>query len=202
MYGNIVVNTAILIRDSILFPRRLFEDISKGRFIKELFIAFSLGALITFSKSFFITRKTFTFEFFNSEVLNKVIVWFNNSQVSWLGAYVCYFIFIFFVFVMCSFFNKQVRFKQVAISLMSLSGFGVAMQIVFYVLKFAASKNLLLVGSYIVYIWLLFLSVLALRTMQNMSFLKAATCFLIPAMPFVFVTSFVGIAPYLIGIGK
>jgi hypothetical protein len=197
MENGILSNIVYLIKETMLSPRRLFENIRDGKFTREIYISFFCGALLTFVKSLLINRKSFASTFFTNDVLNSLVVLLNNPQVYWFVGYVGYFIFILLVLAMCKLFNKQAVLKPVALAIMSLGGLGVTMQILFYVLKFTPLHNLILFVGYLVFLWVVFLSITAIKTTQNMSYPKAIICFLIPALPAIFMAALTGIAPYL-----
>ena len=59
MENGILSNIVYLIKETMLSPRRLFENIRDGKFTREIYISFFCGALLTFVKSLLINRKSF-----------------------------------------------------------------------------------------------------------------------------------------------
>lgn len=184
-----------MVRDIIILPNSVFENIRNDKLFKEVYTIFCIGALITFLKTFMIKQKTITF--FNYEKLNVIISWLSIPQIYWFMSYLSYFIFILCLFTICKFFNKQATLKTLVVSLMSISGIGVVLQVLFYILKFIMPKNFILISTYLVYFWVIILSISAIKTTQDISFPKAIICFLLASLPFVFLALFVSISPYL-----
>lgn len=197
MAGGIVETTATLIRYAVFSPRSLFEHLKRGGLTKETLIVFVVSAIITFTKTIFVVRNKYHFTFFYNNVFNRVVVWLNNPLVHWATVYIGYFVFILLVFVACRFFNKKVRFNKIALSLMSISGFGVVMHVVFYLLRLACSKEVVQLCVYVVYVWVVVLSIWGIKSTQDLPLSRSLICVLFPAMPFVFAVSLVGITPYL-----
>jgi len=192
-----LISIGCLINDSVFTPRRLLRISGSTYSDGDVLTVFCLGAMITFAKSFLVTRKTFSPLLFENDVVNKLLNVLSIPQITWLITYWTYFLFLFLVFTMCRVFNRQAQFRQVAISLMRLSAFGITMQILFWVLSWIVSVDILVVGSFVVYAWTTLFSVIMIRNTQRLSLSKAVLCFLLPALPIIFFASFAAVAPYL-----
>jgi len=184
-----------LLKDIVIRPRRLFEQISNGKLSREVYITFGLGAFITFSKTF--ALKQHEINFFNNYHLNQILSLLSNPQIKWVLLYIFYFLFLFLIFSLCKFFFKQAKWKPLLLSLMSISGIGVISQILFFLFNFIFPKNLSAILSYLIFLWVAFLSVWAIKYSQNLPVTKSIILFLISALPIIFIIRLVGISPYL-----
>ena len=174
-------------------------DIKKGKLMNETLLVFCLGALITFIKSFF--QEGQLVNFFEDDRINNILGMLSIPQVLWIISYASYFIFIFVMLIICRLFNKKIESKHLALAIMSLSGLGVVMQILFYAFKFILPQEYLIIGSNLIYLWVVILSIWAIKATQNLSFFKSIICFVIPALPFIFWVYLAGMAPYLMWLG-
>lgn len=197
MNRKIFLNTIILIKLIIIAPKRLFISIKDGEYVKETFLVFTLAAIITFLKSYVTKQPTFSASYYTCEFLNRTIELLNNAHVSWFISYLSYFIFLFIVFLFCRIFNKSIKYKNVVLSLMVISAIGVTAQILFFLFSFILSENILFICGYLIFIWVICLSIIAIKVTQSLSLSRAIICFLIPALPFSLFIVFVSIAPYL-----
>ena len=184
-----------LLKDILIHPKSLFEQISKGKLSKEVYIIFGLGAFITFSKTFAVKQHEITF--FNNYHLNQILTLLSIPQIRWALLYTFYFLFLFLVTYLCKLFFKQAKWKTLMLSLMSVSGIGVVSQILFFIFSFIFPKNLSSILSYLIFLWVTFLSVWAIKYSQNLTLTKSIIVFLISALPIIFIIRLVGISPYL-----
>jgi hypothetical protein len=192
-------NITYLTKESILYPNRLFADVNRGKLLKEISLVFCFGAIITFIKSFF--QEGQIVNFFEDNRINNILGILSIPQVLWIISYVSYFIFIFIMLMICRLFNKKTEPKRLALAIMSLSAIGVVMQILFFAFKFILPQEYLIMGSNIIYLWVIILTVFAIKATQKLPFIKSIICFLIPALPFIFLVYLSGMAPYLMWLG-
>lgn len=184
-----------LLKDIVIRPISVFEKISNGSLSREVYITFGLGAFITFSKTF--ALKQLEINFFTNYHLNQILSFLSNPQIRWGLVYIFYFLFLFLIFSLCKYFFKQAKWKTLLLSLMSISGIGVISQILFFLFSFIFPNNLSTILSYLIFLWVAFLSVLAIKYSQNIPLTKSIILFIISALPIIFIIRLVGISPYL-----
>jgi len=194
-YG-LLVSSGYLIREMALRPNSVFEKIKRGGFLKETVIVFVIGALIPLVKSFFIRKQSITF--FADEWINQLLSTLNIPQLSWAISYIGYFGFLFCVYGICRLFNKKSNLRAFTLAFMGISAIGIVGQVFFYVLQFILSKSLLLFGGYVLYLWVVWLSLQAIRVTQGFSFLKTLVAFFSPFIVIVAIMGLTAICPYLV----
>jgi len=188
----IVIN---LLKDIVIRPRSLFEQISNGTISKEVYFIFGLGAIITFSKTF--ALKQHEINIFNNYQINQLLSFLSHPQIKWILLYIFYFLFLYLIFRLCNLFFKQAKWKTLLLSLMSISGIGVVSQILFFLFSLIFPNSLNVFLSYIIFLWVAILSVLAIKDSQNLPLTKSIILFVISALPIIFIIRLVGISPYL-----
>jgi hypothetical protein len=199
MVKEILLNTIYLTKNIIMYPNRAFVNIRERNFLNEVLLVFLFGALITLIKSF--SQKGKIVNFFEYHQVNEFLTVLSIPQVLWITSYASYFIFIFIMLLVCRVFKRQIESKHLVLSIMSLSGVGVVIQILFYAFKFVFPQEYLIIGSNIIFLWVVILSIWAIKATQNFSVFKSIICFLIPALPFIFLVYLAGMAPYLMWLG-
>lgn len=192
---NVLRSLAYFVRDIILRPVNIFRKIENGDIQNEVFLVFAVSCLVTLFKSF-LTRRN-VFNFFADERLNQIVSIFSANQIRWLVIYIAYFAMIYSVFVICRLFGREQSLKPLMLALMSISGVGIVSQVFFYPLHLVLPKNIILIGSYVVYLWVTGLSIRAIQMTQGLSFLKAIASFLPPAIIFITICGMAVISPYL-----
>jgi len=196
MEKNILKNLLFLIRYLILSPSTIFKSIEHKKFKKEIYISFCLAALFTFIKSFFV-KTSYIITFFSNKSLNNLLTFLSVPQLSLLLLYFEYFIFITFVFLFCKLFNKKANYKTLLLSLMSISGIGIIMQLLMIVFLSIFPYSLIKTIIFVIYFWVIILSILAIKITQNISLIKAVVCLVVSAIPFFMIALPLVISPYL-----
>jgi hypothetical protein len=189
--------SGLLIKDVVLSPRRMFSHEISYEPIKGIVILFLTGLLITLLKTFAPAKKVSAVTFFGSSALNSVFSSLSNPQIVWLVVYAAYFIFILLILLMCKLLNGRVEAKSLVLSLISVSAIGVLLQVICYALKYIVPFNVIVVCGYAAYLWIAFVSVLAIKASQKMSAIKAVVCFILPAIPVTIFAGLPAISPYL-----
>jgi len=189
------METIRLIIEVVLRPTRAFENIRNGKSAREVYIVFCIGAILTFLKSFLMKKHTMTF--FEDNRINAIFTLLSIPQLQWGIMYVSYFVFIGVIFFISNKLNKQAKFKNSTLVLMSISSIGCIAQPVFYIVLFVLPREVVHFANLMVCLWALFLSLLAVKTIQDVSFLRAAAWLFIVAVPLIFLFRFPGVLPYL-----
>jgi len=176
-----------------------FERASDNRCARIVLLLFLASALITFVKTFFKTERTRNITFFNDSVLNAFFMFLSTPLVLWAVTLVGYFIFILSIFGLCKLLNGHANGKALLLSLMSLSGIGVVVQLACFVVRLISSHNLAVVLlGFTAYVLVIVASLWAITSTQKMSFAKTLACFFIPYFPIVVLLGLPGISPYLL----
>jgi hypothetical protein len=189
--------SGLLIKDVVLSPRRVFSHEISYEPTRGVVILFLTGLLITLLKTFAPAKKVFAVTFFKSSTLNSAFSSLNNPQIIWLVLYAAYFMFILLTLLMCKLLNGRVQARSLVLSLISVCAIGVLLQVICYVLKFIVPLNVIVLCGYAAYIWIAFVSMMAIKASQKMSALKAAVCFILPAIPVTIFAGLPAISPYL-----
>jgi hypothetical protein len=193
--GSLPISLYYLIRGLAIAPDKTTKEIIKNNYVRESFVLFLSGAILTFLKSFYYRKENWNF--FANENYNKIFTFLSIPQIQWLITYLIYFLFIYLIYLMNKLFNKNARFKPLAISLMSLSGLGCILQILFYILSFIFPKELIHYISYIILIWFFLLSLISIKNSQGIFISRSIACFVAAAVPCIIIAGFPGVFPYL-----
>lgn len=192
---NILLSLVYLVRDVILQPGDVFRKTKNGEIQREVLIVFTVAALIPLFKSFSARRQFLNF--FADERLNQMLSMLSIPQIKWFITYLAYFAMIYFVFGICRLFCRAQSLKSLMLAFMSISGVGIVSQILFYPIHFVLPKNVIFIGSYFVYLWVIGLSIRAIQMTQGLSFPKALASFLPPAIIFAVICGMAVVSPYL-----
>ncbi len=192
---NIWLSSVYLVRDVILQPGEVFRATKNGEIQREALIVFGAAALITLFKSFS-ARRSFI-NFFADESLNQLLSALSIPQIKWFIIYLAYFAMIFIAFTICRIFGKAENLKALMLAFMSISGIGIVSQILFYFIQFVLPKNVIFIGSYCIYLWVIGLSIWAIQVTQGLSLAKALASFLPPAIIFAVICGMAAVSPYL-----
>jgi len=198
MADRSLASVLYLVRGIIFSPNKVFKQVAKGGDTKEIFFIFTMGAILTFAKSFLVEQGALASTFFVEEKIIKLLAFVSIPQVIWIIGYGGYFLFIFCILALCKLFGAKAQGKSLVFSLMSISGLGVVIQILFYGFQFFIPKELLSICTYLVFFWVILLSLSAIKSTQAISLPKSLLCFFIPAVFFIpFTVGLPVVAPYL-----
>ena len=192
---NIWLSSACLVRDVILQPGDVFKQVKNGGLQREVLSIFCVAALIPLLKSFSLRRQFLNF--FADEKLNQLFLALSIPQIKWFVTYIAYFAMICLVFGIYRLFKKVDNIRTSLLAFMSISSIGIASQIFFYIIHFVLPKNVMFIGSYCIYLWIVGLSIRAIQVTQGFTFLKALTSFLPPAIFFAIFCGMAAFTPYL-----
>ena len=192
---DFLLRSFILLRDIVVCPIDLIKKVNKGQLSYEVIFVFVLGAIMTFSKTFYMNKLNITF--FEDPKTNKLLSLLSIPQVKWVFGYICFFLFVLSISGLSKLFISEAKLKMLFLSLMSISGIGVIMQVAFFALSLVFSRDMNLILSYVVFLWCVVLAILAIRHSQNLSLVKAIPLFAIPAVVFIFIGGFSAVVPYL-----
>lgn len=192
---NICLSSVYLVKDIILQPSAVFKKMKIGNIQREVLIVFGVAALIPLLKSFSISRRWINF--FADERLNQLFSTLSIPQFKWLISYITYFTMICFVFGFCRLLGRAESLKSLMLAFMSISGVGIVSQVLFYPVQFVLPKNVISIGSYFVYLWVIGLSIKAIQVTQSFSFAKALASLLPPAIIFAVISGMAVVSPYL-----
>lgn len=80
---------------------------------------------------------------------------------------------------------------------MSISGIGIIMQLLMIVFLSIFPYSLIKTIIFVIYFWVIILSILAIKITQNISLIKAVVCLVVSAIPFFMIALPLVISPYL-----
>ena len=194
-YVSLGLSSVSLVKDVILRPGDAFRKTKNGELQRETLIVFAVAALIPLLKSFSARRQSINF--FADERLNQLLSILSIPQIKWFIMYFVYFAMIYFIFGICRLFGRTESLKDLMMAFMSISAVGVVSQILFLAIHFVLPKNVMFTVSYLVYLWVIGLSIRAIQVTQDLSFSKALVSFLPPAIILAVICGMTIVAPYL-----
>jgi len=180
----------------IVNPLGFIIEIKSKKFSYEICLFYFFSLVVTFLKGFFVESKVMTF--YQSQKVNEVMSFINNPNIKLLIMNFIYFIFIIAVYLICKIFKSKPNFRLLIFSLLSLSVVGIYSQIAFFVFKYVISKKILFIMSYIVYLWVAYLSVQSIKITQDLNVSKSLLCFAASAIVFILIMGLPTVAPYLV----
>lgn len=192
---NVLLSLICLVRAVIFQPGNVFRQVKKGELQREVLTIFCIAALIPLMKSFYLRRQFLNF--FADERLNQLFSALSIPQIKWFVTYLAYFAMICLAYGICRLFRKVDSIRALLLAFMSISSIGIVSQIFFYLVNFVLPKNVMFIGSYCIYFWIAGLSIMAIQITQGLSFSKALTSFLPPAIFFTIICGMAAVSPYL-----
>ena len=192
---ELLTSSASLLWGIIARPVTVFKEISQGKYLDETLILFVLGILITFLKSLLARGRPMSF--FLDERLNQFFSILSIPQIQWFLIHFIYFVFLCGILGLCRVFKKVKSTRSLIFALMAISAVGIAGQILFTAIQFVVPQDWLVWGGYFLYLWVIGLSLQAIRVTQNLSFPQTLVSFLAPALVLVALMGLTTIAPYL-----
>lgn len=196
MINKIVIDFFELVKIIFLDPTRAFKKISKGEYDNSVYILFVISCLITLFKSF--SKKKYNSNFFSSQLINDIFTFFNIPQIQWAIAILSFVLFIFLIGKLCKLLFKNYNKKYLIVNLLSISSAGIFLHVLFFILHYFLSLQAIYILRYIAIVWISFLSILAINTSQNTSYMKSIMIFILSGFPAVFIIGIPGVAPYLL----
>jgi hypothetical protein len=196
--STFLISTAQLLKNVVVAPNPVFGKIRDGWLVQEVVAVFTFALLITLLKAWFKSSNSPpAANFFVSESLNQALSFLAHPLLGVIFFCLAYCAFLLGVSAMCRTLERHVSIKSLTISLMAISAVGVIMHLAFYPLSLLLPTSLLLLGEYLVYVWILVLSILAIKTVQHFSAWKAIVSFLVPFFFVVLSAGHLSVAPYI-----
>lgn len=183
-----------LLKAIVLSPGEIFTNSREKS--KEIVSLFTISFIIVLLKSFFKARHEAS-NFFETQILNEIIYFLSIPQIAAIAIYLFFFIFSLLLFLVIRIFSKDASLKSLMLSLMSISGVGIFAHIATMPLMFFA-KSLINPIGYIFYLWVIVLTLWAIKNSQNLPLVKVIPSFLVVAFPFLLFGWLPVISPYLV----
>ena len=196
MINKIIDNSLRLFKDIIFNPNEMFGKLEKAGYDYSVYFLFGISGLITFFKSFSV--KTYNINYFTNEHLNKAMSFFNAPQIKWLLTFLSFILFIFLIKTFCLFLLKKCKRKGLIVCTISISSAGILLQITFYTVQHFLPQTFVYVLSYIAFIWIICLTILAIKNSQNTSYMKSIMIYILSSLPVFLVIGLTGLAPFLL----
>ena len=181
-----------LMKAIVFSPGELFKTSKEKK--RDIILLFVFSFFIVFLKSFF--KERHWINFYANQPLNELFSFFAIPQISVIATYFSFFIFVFVLFCFAKLFSKEGSFKQLLFALMSISGIGILSHLIVTPLNIL-SKSLALPICFIFYMWVVILTILAIKNTQSVAFVKAIPIFLLGALPFILFGWILVVSPYL-----
>ncbi len=188
--------TINLIQNTILSPNEFFKKKFSDEVRLNILVLFGIGFLVTFIKSFYIKKNLFNY--YSDETLNSFFSFLAIPQIKWLSVYFFFFIFLLLLRLFCRIYTKGCNMKDIIFNFLAIGCLCIFLQVFFFILSFLMSKQALFLSSYIALIWIIYLSVIAIKWSQKISGLKATLVYISSALPIFLLVGFAGLAPNLI----
>jgi hypothetical protein len=194
MIKKIIVSSFELVKSILFNPARAFRNMSKGEYDYSVYVLFSVSCLITLLKSF--SKKKYIGSYFSNRDINEFLSFFDIPQVRWVIALLGFVLFIFLIGKFCKFFLKKYNKKGLIACFLSISSAGILLHILFFIFHYFLSQQSIYMLRHIAFIWIAYLSIIAIKNSQNTSYLKSIMIFILAGLPAVFIIGLPGLAPY------
>lgn len=181
----------------VLFnPAKTFHDIEAPSFGVAIYVIFGLSCLATFLKSF--RGKMVGARFFENQIIDNIISFSTIPQVQWIVSLLCFALFIFLLGKVSGWLLKNNSNKQLKLCILSISSLGLLLHVVFFVASFIFSAKIMHFLRLFSFFWIFCLSILAIKEIKNLSYLKSLGVFVISGFPSFVIVGLPGLAPYLL----
>jgi len=178
----------------LLNPTKFFQNINKCDYNLSAYSLFLTSCVITLFKSF--SKKSYKNNYFTNQDINEIISLFNIPQIRWLIVLLSYVLFIFLIGKLCKFFLKKYNKQKLILSLLSISSVGILLHILFFIFHYFLSQQSIYMLRHIAFIWIICLSIIAIKNSQNASYMKSIMIFILSGLPPIFIIGLPGLAPY------
>jgi hypothetical protein len=196
MIKNIIISYFELLKSIILNPEKAFKNMSKGDYDCSVYVLFAVSCLITLLKSF--SKKKYIGSYFTNRDINEFLSFFAIPQVRWGIALLGFILFVLLIGRFCKVFLKKYNKKVLVVSLLSISSVGILLHIIFFIFHYFLSQQSIYMLRRITFIWIAYLSIIAIKNSQNASCFKSIIIFIFAGLPAVFIIGLPGLAPYLL----
>ncbi len=195
MITQTAINSYGILKALITAPSALFCSETSEKSKREIYFLFSVGMILTFLKSF--SYRMQKFNLWENNWGNEILSFLSIPQVKWFLAYLSYLLFLLLVKFICKKMLKKFNERDLFLFFLSISGVGIILQAVFYCIGFIIPAKIVYLLSYIGFLWIFYLSLLAIKKSQNISFKKAMIVYFVSALPIVILIGFPGVSPFL-----
>jgi len=192
------VNPFPLLVEIIISPSKAFQDICKNgeSYKKTIYFCFIVSSLIPLWKSF--SKERAYFNFFANETANAIISFYSIPQVQWLTTFVGFVLFIFTIAFLCRFFTNGNSKTELIHCVVSTSLIGILLQFIFILFQVVSFYKKIPMLWWISIIWIVVLTIIAIKNSQQITYLRATLIFLCASIPIILVIGVTGLAPFLL----
>lgn len=195
---KISLNSIINIVQGIVgHPYTFFKGNFSEKIKYNIFVLFVLSAFLTFIKSFTFNVEGNSINYYSNEIYNMLFSFLAIPQIKWLSTYLIFFVFLLLLYLFCHLYTKSCNKKELLLDYLAIGSIGVFLQILFLCLSFVLSNQIIFFISYIALIWIIYLSIIAVKSSQKMSGLKAVFVYISSALPIFLIGGIPCIAPNL-----
>ena len=181
-----------LFKGLLLYPSKFFHEIT-GYYTKAIYTTFGLSCIVVFIKSF--SKEIIYNSFFENTSVNNIISLLNIPQVQWCMSLLGFILFI-IILINTSNCQQKKNNKDLILCILSISSMGLLSHIVFFVIHFIFSAEIIHFLIIVIYLWFFCLNVLAIKEVRCISYLNSFFLFIISGFPSVLLVGLPGLAPY------
>ncbi|HEX9882453.1 MAG TPA: hypothetical protein VGA79_00665 [Desulfobaccales bacterium] len=182
-----LIKSAELIKGLIVSPISELNKIKEGLIPKNIiYRIFIITMIITIGNVPFRERGRMG-DYIPNRYLTEIGNFISHPFVLWMAAYLFYFCSIFIMVKLCNLFTGQRGCRHLPYLVMSVSGIGIAAQVLFFPLNYILSRQLLMFLGLFFRFWNLVLIFLAIKVSSSLSNMKS---FSIVAITVVIITIF------------
>lgn len=191
-----ITDSLEIFKNIILNPPKIFHNISirEGRYCFSIYFLFFTSCLITFFKSF--GKKKYNNNFFPNQDINEILSFFNIPQIQWVLTLLSFILLIFLIGKFCNYFLRKFNKKGLILCFLSISSAGILLHIFFFVFHYFLPQQTIYILRHIAFVWIIYLSIIAIKTSQNTTYMKSIMIFILSGLPAIFIIGLPGLAPY------
>jgi hypothetical protein len=195
MSNTIFIDSLKLFKGMITNPVKTFNEVKNGKHLHSVYTLFIISSLLPLFKSF--SKVKLYNNYFDNEIISSVLTFFSIPQISWLFVFICFALFLLIIKLFCLLFLKKCNTKELILCFMSISSVGILLQIVIFCINLI-SLNYVPFLRLIAFLWVAYLSIVAIQSSQNTTFLKSLGIYLLSVIPMILTLNFIGTAPFLL----
>ena len=199
MLNKIIFDLSSTFKDIIINPTKLFRKIEQGSSNSSIFVLFFISLLITFVKSF--SKSQNFINFFSNENLNKILSFISIPQARWAITLLSFALSVYLIGIFCNLFLKRYNKKLIS-CILSISSVGILLHLFFFIMYDLLSQKSIYLLRSISFIWVMCLSISAIKNTQNASYMESILVFVLSILPAILIIGLPGFAPYLLWLGS
>lgn len=198
MTNKLIVNSLELFKKIVINPAQLFKHLERSEYEYSVYFLFFVSGLIPFYNSFSMEKQNINF--YSNSTINEIMSFLSTPQITLILTFLSFIFFIVLIWGFCRILLKGYNNRKLIVCFLSISSAGILLQILFYFLQLFVVHEVVYWLSYIGFIWIVSLSVIAVKNSQNTSYMKSIMIYIFSAIPVVLIIGLTGLAPFLLWI--